>query len=160
MAYKTSTDFAKGVKSAAARRVAAKAAKSRKVATSSASKAKKAAKPKLLSGGNPQIAKAGGDAPVQRYIAAMPGWKRNVGLRLDAFIVRTVPNVRKRVCGSRLIGAFHPRGELFTAQRLHFEHVEHILGSAIFRRGPCLWRGAQRVSFDDGRSTSERRASP
>jgi hypothetical protein len=55
------------------------------------------AKPKLLAGGNPQIAKADGDAPVQAYIAAMPGWKRDVGRRLDALIVRTVPNVRKAV---------------------------------------------------------------
>jgi hypothetical protein len=56
-----------------------------------------AAKPKLLSGGNPQIAKADGDAPVQAYIAAMPGWKRDAGRRLDALIVRTVPHVRKAV---------------------------------------------------------------
>src|ERR1044072_7265393 len=52
---------------------------------------------KLLSGGNPQIAKADGDAPVQAYIAAMPGWKRDIGKRLDALIVRNVPNVRKAV---------------------------------------------------------------
>ncbi len=51
----------------------------------------------LLSGGNPQIAKAYGDAPVQAYIAAMPGWKRDVGRRLDALIVRTVPGVHKAV---------------------------------------------------------------
>jgi hypothetical protein len=51
----------------------------------------------LLSGGNPQIAKADGDAPVQAYIAAMPGWKRDLGKRLDALIVRNVPNVRKAV---------------------------------------------------------------
>ena len=57
-----------------------------------------AAKPvKLLSGGNPQIAKGYGDAPVQAYIAAMPGWKRDVGRRLDALIERTVPNVYKAV---------------------------------------------------------------
>ena len=56
-----------------------------------------AAKPTLLAGGNPQIAKGEGDAPVQAYIAAMPGWKRDVGRRLDALIVRTVPNVRKAV---------------------------------------------------------------
>ena len=54
-------------------------------------------KPTLLSGGNPQIAKADGDAPVQAYIAAMPAWKRDVGRRLDALIVRTVPGVRKAV---------------------------------------------------------------
>lgn len=51
----------------------------------------------LLSGGNPQIAKADGDAPVQAYIAAMPGWKRVVGKRLDALIVRAVPKVKKAV---------------------------------------------------------------
>ncbi len=55
------------------------------------------AKVKLLSGGNPQIAKADGDAPVQAYISAMPGWKRDVGRRLDALIVRHVPGVRKAV---------------------------------------------------------------
>ncbi len=50
-----------------------------------------------LSGGNPQIAKADGDAPVQAYIAGMPGWKRDVGRRIDTLIVRNVPNVRKAV---------------------------------------------------------------
>jgi hypothetical protein len=58
---------------------------------------KAAAEPPLLAGGNPQIAKAEGDAPVQAYIAAMPGWKRNVGRTLDALIVSTVPDVRKAV---------------------------------------------------------------
>ena len=52
---------------------------------------------KLLTGGNPRIAKADGDAPVQAYIAGMPGWKRDVGRRLDTLIVRNVPNVRKAV---------------------------------------------------------------
>ena len=60
-------------------------------------KPRAAGKPALLAGGNPQIAKADGDAPVQAYIAAMPGWKRDVGRRLDALIVRTVPKVRKAV---------------------------------------------------------------
>jgi hypothetical protein len=77
MAGKTSKKSAKTAKKAAAKRVAAK--------------------PKLLSGGNPQIAKGDGDAPVQAYIAAMPGWKGDVGRRLDALIVRTVPNVYKAV---------------------------------------------------------------
>jgi len=70
--------------------------KSEKVAKKAAAK-RVAAKPALLAGGNPQIAKAEGDAPVQAYIAAMPGWKRDVGRRLDAVIVRTVPGVRKAV---------------------------------------------------------------
>lgn len=52
---------------------------------------------KLLSGGNPQIAKADGDAPVQEYIAAMPGWKSPVGKKIDALITGTIPGVRKAV---------------------------------------------------------------
>ena len=70
--------------------------KSSKVAQKAAAR-RGAAKPKLLSGGNPQIAKAYGDAPVQAYIAAMPGWKRDVGRRLDALIVSAVPHVYKAV---------------------------------------------------------------
>ena len=57
----------------------------------------KAAEPVLLSGGNPQIAKGDGDAPVQAYIAAMPGWKSEVGRRLDTLIAAAVPGVRKAV---------------------------------------------------------------
>jgi hypothetical protein len=56
-----------------------------------------AREPVLLSGGNPRIAKADGDAPVRAYIAAMPGWKRAIGKRLDALVVRHVPGVRKAV---------------------------------------------------------------
>lgn len=68
--------------------------------------------PTLLSGGNPQIAKGYGDAPVQAYIAAMPGWKSAVGRRLDALITRTVPDVRKAVkWNSPLYGAGGPENE-------------------------------------------------
>jgi len=56
-----------------------------------------AAKPPLLAGGNPQIAKADGDAAVQAYIAAMPGWKSDVGRRIDALVVRTILGVHKAV---------------------------------------------------------------
>jgi hypothetical protein len=76
------------------------AAKARpKALAARTAKPKKAEKPAvvLLSGGNPQIAKADGDAPVQAYIAAMPGWKSALGRRLDALIVRAVPQVRKAV---------------------------------------------------------------
>ena len=79
----------------AAKKVAAKAPKPRKAAPKV--QPPKAAAPVLLPGGNPQIAKGYGDAPVQAYIAAMPGWKSGVGRRLDALIVRTVPGVRKAV---------------------------------------------------------------
>jgi hypothetical protein len=95
MANKTSIKSTKVAKKAAAKQVAAKAAKARKTAPKSQSR--KVAKPALLAGGNPQIAKGDGDTPVQAYIAAMPGWKRDVGRRLDALIVRTVPGVRKAV---------------------------------------------------------------
>ena len=53
--------------------------------------------PRLLAGGNPQVAKADGDAPVQAYIAAIPGWKRDLGRRIDQLITATVPGVRKAV---------------------------------------------------------------
>lgn len=56
-----------------------------------------AGKPVLLSGGNPQIAKGDGDAPVQEYLAAMPGWKQDVGRRLDTLVEESVPEVRKAV---------------------------------------------------------------
>lgn len=77
MSSKTPKTSAKGVRKAAASQATAK--------------------PALLSGGNPQIAKGDGVAPVQAYIAAMPGWKRDVGHRLDSLIARTVPGVRKAV---------------------------------------------------------------
>ncbi len=95
MAAMRSTKAAKAAKKHIAQRAAPKTAKPRKPARESQSR--KAAKPVLLAGGNPQIAKADGDAPVQAYIAAMPGWKRDVGRRLDAITVRTVPGVRKAV---------------------------------------------------------------
>jgi len=69
----------------------------KKPAKVTTSRSQKAAAPVLLSGGNPQIPKGEGDAPVQAYIAAMPGWKRDVGRRLDAVIVATVPDVHKAV---------------------------------------------------------------
>ena len=81
-------------------KVAAMASKTSDRSTKVASKPaarRLAAKPGLLAGGNPQIAKGTGDAPVAAYIAAMPGWKRDVGRRLDALIVRTVPGVVKAV---------------------------------------------------------------
>jgi hypothetical protein len=75
--------------------VAAKSATRRKTAPRSQSRS--VAKTVLLAGDNPRIAKADGDAPVQAYIAAIPGWKRDVARRLDALIARTVPDVRKAV---------------------------------------------------------------
>jgi hypothetical protein len=72
---------------------AKKKASTRKAATKRAA----AAKPKLLAGGNPQIAKGDGDAPVQAYIKAIPGWKQDLARRIDAIITRALPDVRKAV---------------------------------------------------------------
>ena len=95
MANKRSIKSTKAAKNAAVKRVSAKVSKPRM--TTPKPQLHRVAKPALLAGGNPQIAKAYGDAPVQAYIAAMPGWKRDVGSRLDALIVRTVSGVRKAV---------------------------------------------------------------
>jgi hypothetical protein len=100
MAKKTSNKSTKAAKKPAARRGAAKAKP----------QPGKAAKPALLSGGNPQIAKAYGDAPVQAYIAAMPGWKSDVGRRLDALITRTVPGVYKAVKWNSPLYGFEGQG--------------------------------------------------
>jgi len=94
MAKGTSKKTAKAA-AAARKRPAPKATKPSNASPETQSS--KALKPKLLSGGNPQIGKAYGDEPVQTYIAAMPGWKRDVGSHLDALIVRAVPEVRKAV---------------------------------------------------------------
>jgi len=111
MASKTPIKATKAAKKGAGKPAAAKAAKPSKPAPKSLAEAsaRDAAKPVLLSGGNPQIAKAYGDAPVQAYIAAMPGWKSDVGRRLDALIGRTVPGVRKAVkWNSPLYGVERP----------------------------------------------------
>ena len=91
-------------------------------------KKKKTAKPVLLAGGNPQIAKADGDAPVQAYIAAMPGWKSGVGRRLDALIVRTVPGVRKAVKWNSPFYGVEGQGWF-----LSFHTFTHYVKVAFFR---------------------------
>ena len=88
---------AKGTSRASKPRKSAATSKPPEKAGPKAKPAQAQAQVKLLSGGNPQIAKGDGNAPVQAYIAAMPGWKRNVGRWLDALIVRNVPDVRKAV---------------------------------------------------------------
>jgi hypothetical protein len=89
---------------------------------------KKARPVKLLSGGNPQIAKADGNAPVRAYIAAMPGWKRSVGKRLDALIVRSVPNVRKAVKWNSPFYGLEGEGWF-----LSFHTFTHYVKVAFFR---------------------------
>jgi len=89
--------------------------------------------PRLLSGGNPQIPKGDGDAPVAAYIAAMPGWKRPLGERLDALIAAAVPDVRKAVkWNSPFYGA--PGGEGWFASYHCFEKYVKV----TFFRGTSL----------------------
>lgn len=80
-------------------------------------------KPKLLSGGNPQIPKGEGDGPVQAYIAAMPGWKRGLGERLDKLIVKTVPDVHKAVKWNQPFFG-HVDGGWFMAFRCYTKYVQ------------------------------------
>lgn len=97
-----------------------------KVASSSA----RNAKPRLLSGGNPQIDKGYGEAPVRAYIAAMPGWKRDVGRALDEIITRAVPGVRKAVkWNSPLYGAEGEDNGWF----LSFHCFDRYIKVAFFR---------------------------
>ncbi len=79
--------------------------------------------PKLLSGGNPQIPKGEGDGPVQDYIAAMPGWKRDLGERLDEIISTTVPDVHKAVKWNQPFYGFEGEG-WFVAFRCYTKYVQ------------------------------------
>jgi hypothetical protein len=82
-------------------------------------------KPVLLSGGNPQIPKGDGDEPVQAYIAAMPGWKRPLGERIDELIVKAVPKVRKAVKWNQpLYGAKDPSNGWFLSFRCYTKYVQ------------------------------------
>ena len=92
-----------------------------------------AAKPELLSGGNPQIAKGYGDAPVQAYIAAMPGWKRDLGHQLDALIVRSVPGVHKAVKWNSPFYGVEEQGPWFLSFHCFTKYVK-----VTFFRGTSL----------------------
>jgi hypothetical protein len=92
------------------------------------SKAPGGAKVVLLSGGNPQIARADGDAPVQAYLAALTGWKRDLGERLDALVVRTVPDVRKAVKWNSPMYGIEGRGWF-----LGFHVFTHHVNVSFFR---------------------------
>lgn len=130
---------------------------------SAASKAKPKAGPakkapvKLLSGGNPQIAKADGDAPVQAYIAAMPGWKSDLGRQLDELIVRTVPGVRKAVKWNSPLYGVEGQGWFLSIHVFtHFVKVTFFKGVALKplppggtpRSGESRWVDIRENEFD------------
>lgn len=106
-------------------RSSGKTAAKKKVAKKTA---KKAAKATLLTGGNPQITKGDGNAPVKAFLAALPGWKRGVARRLDALIVRTVPGVRKQIRWNSPFYGVEGQGSF-----LGFHSLKDSLKVAFFR---------------------------
>lgn len=89
-------------------------------------------KPKLLSGGNPQIPKGEGNGPVQDYIAAMPGWKRDVGQRLDALIERAVPDVHKAVKWNQPFYGHQDEGWYLSFRcYTHYVQISFFKGAAL-----------------------------
>lgn len=112
---------------------ASRAGKPRQAAKSkSRSRASSKAGPVLLAGGNPQIAKADGDAPVQAYLAALPGWKRDVGRRLDALIARTVPDVQKAVRWNSPFYGIAGRGWFLAMHAFtHYVKVSFFRGASL-----------------------------
>ncbi|KUG61430.1 MULTISPECIES: DUF1801 domain-containing protein [Kocuria] len=111
--------------------------------------------PKLLSGGNPQIPKGEGDGPVQEYIAAMPGWKRDLGRRLDDLIVRAVPQVHKAVKWNQPFYGLQDEG-WFLAFRCytHYVQVQFFKGAALEPPPPKASKHPE-VRYLDIRETDE-----
>ena len=104
-------------------------------------------KPRLLSGGNPQIAKGDGDGPVQAYIAAMPEWKHDVGRRLDALIVDTVPGVRKCVRWNSPFYGVEGRGWFVSYHVLtRYVKVTFFRGSSLCPLPPGVGKGKDQDS--------------
>jgi hypothetical protein len=112
----------------------------------------------VLSGGNPRIAKADGDAPVQAYIAGMPGWKRDLGKRLDALIVRNVPNVRKAVKWNSPLYGIEGRGWFLGFHTLtHYVKVAFFRGSSLrpVPPGPSKDKDTRDIDIHEGDELDE-----
>ena len=151
---KSSKKSAAVTKKKAAKRGSAKAAKTSKRKYKPLPQ--KAGQPTLLSGGNPQIPKGYGDAPVQAYIAAMPGWKSDLGRRLDALIVRTVPNVAKAVKWNSPLYGIEGQGwfigvHVFTKTT---SSTKLSLPPGSSKRAKCLARKCECEARCSGRLTS------
>jgi hypothetical protein len=112
----------------------------------------------LLSGGNPQIARADGDAPVQAYIAAMPGWKSDLGKRLDALIVRTVPDVRKAVRWNSPFYGIEDRGWFLTFHVFtRYVKVAFLRGASLhpLPPGPSKDKSTRYIDIHEGDALDE-----
>src|SRR5947208_2515635 len=122
---------------------------SKKAAATRDNRAAAAAKPTLLAGGNPQIAKADGEAPVEAYIAAMPGWKRDVGRCLDALIVRNVPNLRKAVRWNSPMYGIEGQGWFLGFHTFtHYVKVAFFRGASLCPVPPGASKGKDRRYID------------
>jgi hypothetical protein len=147
-----------------ARKPAAKAKKAANASTKGASEAKPLKVRKgervavLLAGGNPQIAKGDGDAPVQAYIAGMPGWKRDLGKRLDALIVRNVPNVRKAVKWNSPLYGIEGQGWFLALHTFtHYVKVAFFRGTSLrpIPPGPSKGKDTRYIDIHEGDELNE-----
>lgn len=157
MAGRMATKSANVERNASVGRVASKRAKPRKAIAGSP--IRRTAKPILLSGGNPQIPKGDGDGPVQAYIAAMPGWKRDVGRRLDALIVRIVPGVRKAVRWNSPFYGIEDRGWFLGVHCLtSYVKVAFYRGTSLrpLPPGESRQEGVRYLHVHDGEGLDER----
>jgi hypothetical protein len=115
------------------------------------------AKPKVLAGGNPQIAMGYGDAPVQAYIDAMPGWKSEMGRRLDALIVRNVPDVRKAVKWNSPFYGIEDQGWLISFHTFtSYVQVNFFAGTSLQPAPPggkteARWINIHEVDLDEAK---------
>ena len=121
---------------------------------------RKTAKPVLLSGGTPQIAKGDGDAPVQAYVAALPGWKSGVAKRVDEIVTRTVPGVRKAVKWNSPFYGVDGRGWFLSVHAFtRFLRLAFFRGAALrpVPPGPSKTAHARYYDVHEGEPLDERR---
>lgn len=127
------------------------------------SRPNKPAPPKLLSGGNPQIPKGDGDAPVEAYLAAMPEWKQGVGRRLDALICRSVPGVTKAVRwntpfygldGQGWFLGFHVFTRFVKVTFLRGLHLDPLPPGGTPKSGEARWIDLHEGEFDEAQMES------
>lgn len=123
-------------------------------------RSRKSAPPKLLSGGNPQIPKGDGDAPVEAYIDAMPGWKQDIGRQLDTLITKTVPGVQKAVRWNSPFYGMEGRGWFVSAHCLtNYVKVTFFRGLSLDpvppggtkKSGDARWIDIHEGEFDEKR---------
>lgn len=145
-------------RTAGAARVKAKARSRPKAPARARAGGRAAEPPRLLAGGNPRIAKADGDAPVQAYLAALPGWKRDLACQVDALIVRTVPAVRKAVKWNSPLYGLQGQGWFLGLHAFtHHLKVTFFKGAALrpLPPGPSSTQAARHLDLREGEALDE-----